>query len=71
MNVLTPAVRLLATAVLACFASALHAQQDYPNRPIRIIVPYAPGGSTHFPAKNRKTVPTYDGGPLPATVISR
>ena len=52
MKVPTPVVRLLATALLACFASALYAQQDpYPNRPIRIIVPYAPGGSTSWTSR--------------------
>lgn len=28
-----------------------YAQQDYPNKPIRLIVPYAPGGSTSFTSR--------------------
>ncbi|MDB5923700.1 MAG: hypothetical protein JWN13_2636 [Betaproteobacteria bacterium] len=33
--------------VTVCFSSAsCFAQQDYPNRPIRMIVPYPPGGPT-------------------------
>ena len=40
--------RLSSVAILAglAFASACFAQQDYPARPIRMIVPYPPGGPT-------------------------
>lgn len=33
-------------ALLPAFSGALHAQQNYPNKPIRWITPYPPGGST-------------------------
>src|SRR4051812_4783236 len=33
-------------AVLSAAAFASHAQTAYPSKPIRLIVPYAPGGST-------------------------
>lgn len=35
-----------AAAAMAGGASALHAQQDYPNRIIKLVVPYPPGGPT-------------------------
>jgi len=38
--------RLLALGVLMAFAGAASAQQSYPVKPIRFIVPFPPGGST-------------------------
>jgi tripartite-type tricarboxylate transporter receptor subunit TctC len=39
------------TAVLLCLASAVHAQQAYPNQPIRLIVPWPPGGGVDTSAR--------------------
>ena len=38
-------------AVLTALAGGAAAQQDYPNRLIRYIVPYSPGGSTTFTSR--------------------
>lgn len=40
----------LVSALLAC-ATVVHAQVGYPNKPIRFITPYAPGGSTTVMAR--------------------
>ena len=42
---------LVRLAALAAFSLAAHAQDDYPNRPVRIIVPFAPCGSTDVVAR--------------------
>jgi tripartite-type tricarboxylate transporter receptor subunit TctC len=44
-------VKLLCSMLLTVMAGAAFAQQDYPNRPIRYIVPYSPGGSTTWTSR--------------------
>ncbi len=44
-------LRLLALGTLMTVASPIYAQQDFPNKPIRFIVPFPPGGSTSFLAR--------------------
>ena len=34
----------MAAVVIACGATAAHAQEKYPSRPIEFIVPWGPGG---------------------------
>jgi tripartite-type tricarboxylate transporter receptor subunit TctC len=51
LNASAVALRLLGFTVSIGLAGAAFAQQDYPNKPIRFIVPYAPGGSTTWTSR--------------------
>lgn len=46
MKVSTAVVRGVSATLLAALAAGALAQEDYPSRPVRIIVPFPPGGST-------------------------
>lgn len=45
------ALRVVVSMSLAALACATQAQPDFPNRPIRYIVPYPAGGSTSYTAR--------------------
>jgi tripartite-type tricarboxylate transporter receptor subunit TctC len=51
MNAFGITARVLGWALSICVSGAALAQQEYPNRPIRLIVPYAPGGSTTWTSR--------------------
>ncbi|MFH1605661.1 MAG: tripartite tricarboxylate transporter substrate binding protein [Pseudomonadota bacterium] len=48
MKAFNAVVRMLLVGVLMGFTGSLAAQQAYPNRPIRFIVPYPPGASNDY-----------------------
>ena len=46
---------LLAALLMAAVATGVHAAEQFPQRPVRIIVPYAPGGATDITARILQT----------------
>ena len=46
MKLLSLAAKSLPAIALAISAFAASAQDNYPNKPLRIVVPYTPGAST-------------------------
>ncbi|MFH1604518.1 MAG: tripartite tricarboxylate transporter substrate binding protein [Pseudomonadota bacterium] len=46
MKAFNTVMRMVTLGVLMAIAGSAAAQQDYPSKPIRLIVPYPPGGST-------------------------
>jgi len=46
MTTFNAVVRMVTVGVLMSIAGTIAAQQDYPNKAIRFITPYAPGGAT-------------------------
>ncbi|MCH3868455.1 hypothetical protein LZB38_08995, partial [Campylobacter jejuni] len=46
-----PALRACAVALGLAAAGAAHAQADFPNRPVTLIVSAAPGGTTDIAAR--------------------
>jgi len=51
MNAFNAMVRMVATGVLMGLIGSAAAQQNYPNKPIRFITPYPPGGATTIVAR--------------------
>jgi tripartite-type tricarboxylate transporter receptor subunit TctC len=43
-------LRIVSSLLLACFATCA-AAQDYPSRPVKIIVPFSPGGAVDGPTR--------------------
>mgnify|MGYP006988307275 CR=1 FL=1 len=51
MNIIVALKRFSIIALLLAFSGPSLAQADYPNKLVRIILPYAPGGTTDMVAR--------------------
>ncbi len=51
MKAFNAVVCVVAVGVLMTIASSVAAQQDYPSKPIRLIVPFPPGGGVNLAAR--------------------
>ena len=51
MNFATTIARLLLATALTVYVACAAAQQTYPNKPIRLITPFAPGGANSLMAR--------------------
>ncbi len=48
-------IRLMMVLACVAAASAAHAAEKFPQRPVRFIIPYAPGGATDITARQLQT----------------
>jgi len=64
MNLMTSVTKVAAALVLAAMPLTAMAQ-DYPDRPITMVVPYGPGGASDLSARMiAGAAPTYLGQPI-------
>ncbi|MGH8621172.1 MAG: Bug family tripartite tricarboxylate transporter substrate binding protein, partial [Burkholderiales bacterium] len=48
-------IRYTTVVLCAAAAFAVHAAEKFPSRPVRMIIPYAPGGATDITARQLQT----------------